>query len=83
LLALIAGFVLALSPPRPAVPQPAVNAMSGAVVGAGTTPSTSAVPMAQVATTAAPPVVPDLPAQQQGGDQNSAKTKIKNKGHGH
>jgi serine/threonine protein kinase len=83
MLALIAGFVLALTPPRPAVPQPAVNAMSGAVVGAGTTPSTSAAPMAQVATTAAPPVVPELPAQQQGGDQNPAKTKIKNKGHGH
>jgi tRNA A-37 threonylcarbamoyl transferase component Bud32 len=91
---LIAGFVLALNPSAPTVPRPAADAMSGAVAGAGATPSTSSGPIvpAQVATTtAAAGAVPERPAQQQGGNQQQSgnqdntitRDKIKNKGHGH
>jgi serine/threonine protein kinase len=78
--ALIAGFVLALSPPTPGVPRPAVNAMTGAIVGAGTSPSTSSAPTVATTTAAPPPaVVRAHPLAPPPPD----KTKIKNKGHGH
>jgi hypothetical protein len=95
--ALIAGLVLALSPPAPAVSRPAVDVMTGAVAGAGTTPSTSSSPVvpAQMAVPAAPPAAnrdvarvvpqqpaPQQPAQQQSGDQGNGNGNGKAKNNG-
>jgi serine/threonine protein kinase len=87
---LVAGLVLAFRPNPSAATGPA---MSGAVVGAGTTPSTSAVPAVPVVpapvTTAPPPpaaVAQVNQAGQQGGGSNDVKKPPKPgkaKGHGH
>jgi serine/threonine protein kinase len=79
---LVAGLVLAFTPNPPTVPEPA---MSGAVVGAGTTPSTSAVPVVPAPATTAPPAVAQAgQSGQQGGNNPVKKPKPgKAKGHGH
>jgi eukaryotic-like serine/threonine-protein kinase len=80
---LVAGVVLAFRPNPPVAPPPV---MSGAVVGAGTTPSTSAVPVTPAPATTAPPAVAQAnQAGQQGqqGGNNAPKKPGKAKGHGH
>jgi hypothetical protein len=83
---LVAGLVLAFNPNPPATP--AIS--GGAVVGAGTTPSTSAVPIAPAPATTAPPATAqaDQAGQsgqsgQQGGGNNEKPKPGKPKGHGH